>query len=100
MVCATVASAALLAIPLCVRYITTNLLTVGSEDALHHIYILYKVEIMGALMERDMRSELFEHYQRLSFKFYDDHKTGQLMTRISRVTSGQSCPFSPAFGPK
>ena len=41
---------------------------------------------MGALMERDMRNELFEHYQKLSFKFYDEHKTGQLMTRISNDT--------------
>ena len=41
---------------------------------------------MGALMERDMRNELFEHYQKLSFKFYDDIRTGQLMTRISNDT--------------
>jgi ATP-binding cassette, subfamily B, bacterial len=103
--CALVASAALLAIPLCVRYITTDLLTAGSTDALHQIYRVgglmlglvaiytacraftdYQGHIMGALMEKDMRSELFEHYQRLSFKFYDDHKTGQLMTRISNDT--------------
>ena len=105
MACAVVASAAMLAIPLCVRYITTNLLQVGSTDALHQIYMMggvmlglvavyaachafidYKGHVMGALMERDMRSELFEHYQKLSFKFYDEHKTGQLMTRISNDT--------------
>jgi ATP-binding cassette subfamily B protein len=33
-----------------------------------------------------MRKELFDHYQKLSFKFYDEHKTGQLMTRISHDT--------------
>jgi ATP-binding cassette subfamily B protein len=38
---------------------------------------------MGALMEGDMRMELFDHYQKLSFGFYDRHKTGQLMTRIT-----------------
>jgi ATP-binding cassette subfamily B protein len=38
---------------------------------------------MGALMESDMRAELFEHYQKLSFSFYDEHRTGQLMTRIT-----------------
>ena len=38
---------------------------------------------MGALMEGDMRNELFEHYQKLSFNFYDEQRTGQLMTRIS-----------------
>lgn len=105
MACAVIASAAMLAIPLCVRYITTNLLQVGSTDALHQIYMMggimlgliavyaachafidYKGHVMGALMERDMRSELFEHYQKLSFKFYDEHKTGQLMTRISHDT--------------
>ncbi len=105
MACAVIASAAMLAVPLCVRYITTNLLQVGSTDALHQIYMMggimlgliavyaachafidYKGHVMGALMERDMRSELFEHYQKLSFKFYDEHKTGQLMTRISNDT--------------
>ena len=105
MACAVIASAAMLVIPLCVRYITTNLLQVGSTDALHQIYMMggimlgliaiyaachafidYQGHVMGALMERDMRSELFEHYQKLSFKFYDEHKTGQLMTRISHDT--------------
>ena len=105
MACAVIASAAMLAIPLCVRYITANLLQVGSTDALHQIYMMggimlgligiyaachafidYQGHVMGALMERDMRKELFEHYQKLSFKFYDEHKTGQLMTRISHDT--------------
>jgi ATP-binding cassette subfamily B protein len=39
--------------------------------------------VMGAKMERDMRRELFEHYQKLSFSFYDRQRTGQLMTRIT-----------------
>jgi ATP-binding cassette subfamily B protein len=105
MACAVIASAAMLAIPLCVRYITTNLLNVGSENDLHQIYMMgglmfgliaiyaachafidYQGHVMGALMERDMRSELFDHYQKLSFKFYDEHKTAQLMTRISHDT--------------
>lgn len=105
MVCAVISSAAILAIPLCIRYITTNLLEVGSEDSLQQIYMMgvlmlalvtiytachafidYQGHFMGALMERDMRNELFDHYQKLSFKFYDEHKTGQLMTRISNDT--------------
>lgn len=105
MICASVASAATLAIPLCIRYITTNLLEVGSESALHQIYMVgglmliliaiyaachafvtYQGHVMGTLMERDIRNELFEHYQKLSFRFYDEHKTGQLMTRISNDT--------------
>ena len=38
---------------------------------------------MGTYMERDIRNELFEHYQKLSFSFYDEQKTGQLMSRIT-----------------
>lgn len=104
MVCAIVVSATILAIPLCIRYITKNL-EVHNPDSLYHIYLMggvmlalvalhavchafvdYKGHMMGALMERDMRNELFEHYQKLSFKFYDEHRTGQLMTRISNDT--------------
>jgi ATP-binding cassette subfamily B protein len=48
-----------------------------------HAFIDYQGHVMGSLMERDMRKELFEHYQKLSFNFYDEHRTGQLMTRIS-----------------
>ena len=38
---------------------------------------------MGVLMERDLRNELFLHYQKLSFSFYDEQKTGQLMSRLT-----------------
>ena len=48
-----------------------------------HAFMDYQGHMMGALMEGDMRNELFEHYQKLSFNFYDEHRTGQLMTRIS-----------------
>ena len=34
-------------------------------------------------MESDLRSELFEHYQKLTFTFYDENKTGQLMSRLT-----------------
>jgi ATP-binding cassette subfamily B protein len=102
MACAIVASAIMLAIPLCVRYITKNLLEENSPDALTSIYLMgglmlalviiytachafidYKGHMMGALMEGDMRNEIFEQCQKLSFNFYDEHRTGQLMTRIS-----------------
>jgi len=39
--------------------------------------------MMGANMEFDMRNDIFEHYQKLSFNFYDNQKTGQLMSRIT-----------------
>ena len=100
--CAIIVSAITLAIPLFIRYIVKNLLETNTPDALNQIYILggvmlvlvalytachtfidYQGHMMGALMERDMRNELFDHFQKLSFNFYDDHRTGQLMTRIS-----------------
>lgn len=102
MACAVLVSAITLMIPLCIRFITKNLLEIDSPDALKSIYMMgglmlglvtlytlchtfidYKGHMMGALMERDMRNELFDHYQKLSFNFYDEHRTGQLMTRIS-----------------
>lgn len=103
--CAFVVSAITLILPLCARYITKNILEANPPDALHQIYMVgavmlalivvyalcntfvdYQGHMMGAMMERDMRSELFEHYQRLSFSFYDDQKTGQLMNRIANDT--------------
>src|SRR6185436_15695462 len=48
-----------------------------------NMFVDYQGHMMGAKMESDMRSELFEHYQKLSFSFYDEQKTGQLMTRIA-----------------
>ncbi len=38
--------------------------------------------IMGARMEYDMRNDIFNHLQKLSFTFYDNNKTGHLMSRI------------------
>lgn len=105
MACAVVLSSTVLAIPLCIRFITKNLSETNSPETLNLIYIMggvmlalvalhafchsfidYKGHMMGALMERDMRNELFAHYQKLSFKFYDEHRTGQLMTRIANDT--------------
>src|SRR5579862_5866576 len=103
LVCAIIISAAALLLPVCTNFITKNLL--GKESApgaLDKIYALgfamlalvalqtlctlfvdYQGHVMGAKMERDMRRELFEHYQKLSFSFYDRQRTGQLMTRIT-----------------
>ncbi len=102
MACAIIVSVITLAFPLLIRYITKNLLESNMPDALSQIYVTgavmvglvilyttchtfidYKGHMMGALMEKDMRTELFEHYQKLSFNFYDEQRTGQLMTRIS-----------------
>lgn len=48
-----------------------------------NFYVTYQGHVMGTYMERDIRNELFEHYQKLSFSFYDEQKTGQLMSRIT-----------------
>ncbi len=100
--CALILSATTLALPLCVRYITKNVLESTSPDRLQQIYaagglmlglilvhtlcnmfVAYQGHLMGARMEADMRNELFGHYQKLSFSFYDEQKTGQLMTRLT-----------------
>lgn len=104
MASAIIVSIATLAIPLCIRHITKNLedyspdllnqiymmggliLALIAVHAICHSFIDYKGHMMGALMEKDMRNELFTHYQKLSFKFYDNHRIGQLMTRISNDT--------------
>jgi ATP-binding cassette subfamily B protein len=46
-------------------------------------YVDYRGHALGALMESDMRRELFGHYLRLPFGFYDEQRTGQLMSRIT-----------------
>ncbi|MGY5343227.1 ABC transporter ATP-binding protein [Paenibacillus glucanolyticus] len=100
--CAFVVSAITLMLPLCIRYITINVLEGNSPHPLSQIYtvgavmlamviihtlcdmfISYKGHMMGAYMESDMRRELFDHFQKLSFSFYDENKTGQLMTRTT-----------------
>ena len=103
MLCAFVVAAVTLIYPLVVRYITNDLLVncpkdqIGAEitklavmlmglfilNAVCNYYITCKGHIMGSMMERDMRNEIFGHYQKLSFSFYDEQKTGQLMSRIT-----------------
>ena len=109
MACALIVSGTALTLPLCANYITKHILASHPQDALRHIYgigavmlllllvhvlsnmfVDYQGHMMGALMERDMRRELFEHYQKLSFGFYDEQKTGQLMTRLTNDSFNMS----------
>lgn len=102
MVCAVGAAGLSLVFPLLTRYITRTILEGGLPDALGEIYrtgafmlllilvhsacnfyVDYRGHAMGAMMESDMRRELFDHYQKLSFRFYDEQRTGQLMSRIT-----------------
>ncbi len=98
--CAFVVSAIALALPLCVRHITGNVLGGEGElggialmaalmlilvaaHALCNLYVDYQGHMMGALIESDMRRALFAQYLRLPFSFYDERKTGALMSRIT-----------------
>ncbi|MAU08831.1 MAG: thiamine ABC transporter permease [Anaerolineaceae bacterium] len=102
LVCAFIVSATTLIIPLCARYVTQTLLAENAPDvllqiglmggvmllllAIHiacNLFIDYRGHMMGAMMESDMRRDLFAHYQKLSFSFYDEQKTGQLMSRLT-----------------
>ena len=99
---ATLSAAVALIIPLVVRYVTYNLVYREPAEILHQaayiaiglfalvavdcyskFYICNYGHVMGAKIEYDMRAEIFAHYQKLSFSFYDDQKVGQLMSRIT-----------------
>ncbi|MEG0591990.1 MAG: ABC transporter ATP-binding protein [Coprobacillus sp.] len=101
MLCAMIAAGVTLVFPIITRYITGEVLlqTPISMQLIYQLgilmiglvvlefgcnfYVTYKGHVMGTYMERDIRNELFEHYQKLSFSFYDEQKTGQLMSRIT-----------------
>lgn len=91
-----------LVIPLIIRYITNDVIYRDASESLHMIltltivmaaliilecycnyFIAYYGHIMGAKMEYNMRNEIFAHYQKLSFSFYDNQKVGQLMSRVT-----------------
>jgi ATP-binding cassette subfamily B protein len=46
-------------------------------------FVLYYGHVIGAEMGKDMRSEIFDHYQKLSFSFYDEQKTANLISRAT-----------------
>lgn len=98
---AIVASAISLIIPLVVRYITSDVVYMedGAKERIIYLgallvvmvgiqflanfYITDVGHVMGSKMEYNMRAEIFSHYQKLSFSFFDDQKVGQLMSRIT-----------------
>ena len=51
-------------------------------QALCKYYVSYQGHMMGANMERDMRQKLFDHYERLSFSYYDQNNSGQMMSKL------------------
>lgn len=99
---ACLAAAITLIIPLIIRFITNDVIYRESEESMHLIFVLVGVmlalialeffsnffitnygHMMGAKMEYDMRNEIFAHYQKLSFSFFDNQKVGQLMSRVT-----------------
>ena len=99
---ATLSAAIALTIPLVIRYVTSKLIYMDTAVILKQIvyiagillalilvdcyskfYISNQGHVMGAKIEYDMRAEIFDHFQKLSFSFYDNQKVGQLMSRIT-----------------
>ena len=91
-----------LVIPLIVRYVTNEVIYFEGQKALQTIFILggvmialvllemgcnyyiaYYGHMMGVKMEANMRKDIFEHYQKLSFAFFDNRKVGELLSRIT-----------------
>ena len=99
---AMLGAAITLVITLIVRYITSTVVEKPLEQATGEIirlgilmiamvlvemycnfYIAYYGHVMGARIEHDMRNEIFGHYQKLSFAFFDNQKVGHLLSRIT-----------------
>ncbi len=99
---AAVSAAIALALPLVIRYVTSTLLYLNPAeiwrqtgviaivlfamvalDCYSKFFISNYGHVMGAKIEYDMRAEIFGHFQKLSFTFYDNQKVGQLMSRIT-----------------
>lgn len=99
---AMLGAAITLMIPLVVRYITNEVVYYDGGQALEMIlalggvmvvlvlvemgcnyYISYYGHMMGVKMEGDMRRDIFSHYQKLSFTFFDNRKVGELLSRIT-----------------
>ena len=59
-----------------------GLLIMYVVQSLCKYYVSYQGHMMGANMERDMRQQLFDHYQRLSFSYYDQNNSGQMMSKL------------------
>ena len=101
LLCATIISLVDLAYPQILRSLTKTLFVGESKQILSELgpiaavlfaayvletlckyYVTYAGHMMGARMERDMRKELFDHYEKLSFSYYDQHNSGQMMSKL------------------
>ncbi len=101
LLCAAVISLVDLAYPQILRTMTNTLFTRDSRSILHALpliaaglllmyivqslckyYVSYQGHMMGAHMERDMRQRLFDHYEKLSFSYYSQNNSGQMMSKL------------------
>ena len=102
LVFAIIGAAVSLVMPLIVRYITNEVVYFEMNEALRMIVVLglimvglviiefgcnyfmtYYGHMMGTYMEANMRRDIFGHYQKLSFSFYDNQKVGALLSRVT-----------------
>jgi ATP-binding cassette, subfamily B, bacterial len=101
MFCALIVSAIDVAFPQILNWLTKGLFAQSAQVILHSLpwiaagllvmelirlggqyYITSWGHVMGARMESDMRQDLFDHLQRLSFSYYDKNNTGEMMSKL------------------
>ncbi|MDF2652898.1 MAG: ABC-type multidrug transport system, ATPase/permease, partial [Paenibacillus sp.] len=97
--CAVVAGLLELGFPLAVNQVVDKLLPAGNWiwilwacagllavyglNTVLNFIVTYWGHKLGINIETDMRKKMFDHLQKLSFRFYDNNKTGQLMSRMA-----------------
>ena len=101
MACAMLVSVIDLIFPQLLNYLTRSVFTRSPQEVLSllaplafgllamylaryggRFYITYQGHVMGARMESDMRQDLFDQFQRLSFSYYDHNNTGEMMSKL------------------
>ncbi len=101
LICAALISFVDLAFPQILRTLTKTLFTENAEKILQALlpiavillvmyliqaackyYVTDQGHVMGARMERDMRQQLFDHYEKLSFSYYNQNNSGQMMSKL------------------
>ena len=101
LVCAAIISLVDLAFPQILRTLTRTLFVKNASSIMRNLvpigivlfliyvlqacckyYVSYQGHMMGAHMERDMRQQLFDHYEKLSFSYYDQNNSGQMMSKL------------------
>lgn len=100
-ICALLVAGIDLAFPQILRVLTKGLFTEGSDAILSALwaialglvamyavrfacryFVIFWGHVMGARMESKMREDLFDAYERMSFSYFDRHKSGDLMSRL------------------